>query len=164
MSRKSQPSRASSSVSEALRITHASAELQVEKQEEITTSIYALSRECGWEIGAFNWNTYPMSFHWVDVIHGKRKFALLIHEFSPFVALSSTLPEYFNLLFFDDSAFTEAVQRIVAPFGVLSAAELSRPLSDADRIFAAQLGEKHSRDLKYWKPVSVGDVIFNWWD
>jgi len=107
---------------------------------------------------------YPTSFHWAEVRQGGRKFALLIHKFSPFVALSSALPDYFNLMFFDDPAFAAAAQRIVAPFGILPAYELTRPLSDADRVFVTQLSAQHERDMKYWKPDAVGEVIFNWWD
>lgn len=164
MSRKSHPSHEFSAVSEALRLTQSTSEPQVEKRQEITTVIFSLARMCGWEIGNFHWNSYPMSFHWVEASQGDRNFALLIHEFSPYVALSSSLPDYFNLIFFDDSAFAEAAQRFVAPFEILRASELSRPLSDADRIFVSQLSAQHERDLKHWKPDAVGDVIFNWWD
>ena len=124
MSRESQSSHEPSAVSEALRLTHGSRESQVEKRQEITTAIYALARECGWEFGSFHWVTYPMIFHWAEARQGERKFALLIHEFSPFVALSSALPEYFNLKFFDDPPFAEAARRIVVPFGILPASEL----------------------------------------
>jgi hypothetical protein len=145
------PSHEPSAVSEALRLTHASNEPQVGKRQEITTAIYALTRECGWEIGGF-WNTYPMSFYWAEERQGERKFALLIHKSSPFVALSSAFPDCFNLIFFDDPAFAEAAQRIVAPFGILPASELARPLSDADRVFVTQLSAQHERDVRYWKP------------
>ena len=94
----------------------------------------------------------------------ERKFALLIHQPSPFVALSSALPDYINLVFFDEPAFAKAVQQIVAPFKVLPAAELARPLSHVDRAFLMQLSAQYERELNYWKPDTVGEVIFNWWD
>lgn len=151
-------------VSETLRKTHESLEPQVEKRKEITAAIYALARECRWEIGSFHWDDYPMSFHWAEVRQGERSFSLLIHEFSPFVALSAALPEYRNLLYFDDPMFVEAAQRIGAPFGILPAGELMQPLSPADRLFVAKCSAQHERNLKYWNPKTVGDVVFNWWD
>src|SRR5262245_43352086 len=97
MSRNLQPSHERPAVAEALRLTHSANEPQSEKRHEITTAIYALSRACGWDVADFHWNTYPMSFHWVVLTQGERRFALLIHNSSPFVALSSALPDYFNL-------------------------------------------------------------------
>ena len=164
MSRKSQSPHTPSAVSEALRLTLVSVEPQAGKRREITAAIHALARACEWEIDGFHWNTYPMSFHWAEARQGERKFGLLIHGVSPFAALSSALPGYFNLVFFDDPAFAEAARRVHAPFAVLRASELTRPLTDADRAFVAQVSAQHERDLKYWKPDTVGDVIFNWWD
>lgn len=164
MSRKPQPSHDLSAVSEALRLTHDPREPHVEKRREITTAICSAARTCGWDIQGFHWNTYPMTFHWAEVMQDERKFVLLIHQSSPFVALSSAVPDYFNLVFFDEPAFAEAAQRLAAPFKVLPASELTRPLSDVDRAFLMQLSAQHERDLNYWKPDTVGDVIFNWWD
>ncbi len=80
------------------------------------------------------------------------------------MALSSAVPDYFNLAFIDDAAFTSAVHQMSAPFLPLSAAELVRPLTEEDRVFIRTLSDQHERDLKYWRPETVGDVIFNWWD
>ena len=147
-----------------MRLTYTSREPQIEKKREITTTLYAIARQCGWVIGDFHWRTYPMSFYWAEVRVSDRKFAILIEEASPVVALSSTVPHYFNLAFFDDTAFVEAARHLQAPFVVLAASELAKPLSEMDRAFVAQLSAQHERDLKYWKPDTVGAVIFNWWD
>lgn len=105
-----------------------------------------------------------MSFHWAELKQGERRFSLVIHESSPFVALSSTVPDYVNLSFIDDAAFALAVQQASAPFLLLTAADLNRRLTAADREFIRRLSDQHERDLAYWKPETQGDVIFNWWD
>ena len=155
MSRKPRASRKPSAASEVLQRIEASRSSTHATRQEITTAIYALARGCGWEVREFHWEGYPIrSFDWVEVSQGERRFALLIHESLPFVALSSELPVYFNLTFFDDPAFADAVQRLAAPFGVLSAAELDLELSQAESMYYD----------KYWKPGTVGCVLFNWWD
>ena len=111
-----------------------------------------------------HWDKYPLSFHWAELKHGERRFALLVHESSPFVALSSEIPDYFNLVFVDDDRFTSAAQQLNAPFRLLSAADLLQPLTEDDRAYVRALSGQHARDLKYWQPETVGDVIFNWWD
>jgi len=158
------PSGKESDVSEALRLTYASREPQFEKKREITAALYAVARECGWVVGEFHWRSYPMSFHWAEITQGDRKFAFLIEESSPVVALSSTIPRYFNLAFFDDRSFDEAARRIQAPFLIFTASELAKALSEADRAFVARLSAQHERALRYWNPDTIGDVIFNWWD
>lgn len=164
MSREPHLSSDQPAAAEALRLTHSANERQSDKRQEIAAAIYSVARACGWEVLGFHWDKYPMSFHWVELKQGERGFALVIHESSPFVALSSAIPDYFNLAFIDDAAFTSAVQQTSAPFLPLLAADLSRPLTDEDRAFVRTLSDQHGRDLKYWKPETVGDVIFNWWD
>ncbi|MFO1018197.1 MAG: hypothetical protein U1E03_11405 [Hyphomonadaceae bacterium] len=148
----------------ALRFTHSASEPQSDKRQEITGAVYNVARACGWEVLGFHWDKYPMSFHWVDLKQGERRFALLIHESSPFVALTSAIPDYFNLAFMDDAAFVSAVERVGAPFRSLPASDLRQPLTDEDREYVRSISDQHERDLKYWKPETVGDVIFNWWD
>ncbi|MBY0566646.1 MAG: hypothetical protein K2P70_05010 [Hyphomonadaceae bacterium] len=105
-----------------------------------------------------------MSFYWAEASQGSRKFTVLLEQGAPVVALSSTIPEYFNLHFIDDSDFIDATWRTQAPFTPLRATDLAVPQSNADREFLVGLSAKHERDLKHWKPATVGDVIFNWWD
>lgn len=45
-----------------------------------------------------------------------------------------------------------------AGFGILTAAELTRPFD------AAAWPELEEADIRYWKPETVGDALFNYWD
>lgn len=44
---------------------------------------------------------------------------------------------------------------------VLAVSELDRAITESD---LETLGKAERRQLEYWKPARIGDVIFNWWD
>jgi hypothetical protein len=69
-----------------------------------------------------------------------------------------------KLEFFYDPSFAEIAEAIYAPFSFICAADLGKDLTAADRAFVANLSDQHASDLKYWKPETVGDVVFNFWD
>ncbi len=47
---------------------------------------------------------------------------------------------------------------------VLLAADLQSDLTDADRRWLISLGPDMNYNLKYWRPRTAGEVIFNTWD
>jgi hypothetical protein len=49
----------------------------------------------------------------------------------------------------------------IEPFKVLSVAELSRPLS---QITSGELPPHDAYDIRYWRPKTFGEVVFNYWD
>lgn len=163
MSRNS-TSKATVAVSPALLQTYRERSPQIDDRAAIARALYAIARECGWTLGEFHWSAYPMSFHWVAAAKGECRFAILLELEAPVVALSRTLPDYRNLDFFDDAGFAAAVRRLAAKLAVLPAADLRRALTPADEAFVASLGAQFASDTKYWRPETVGDVIFNWWD
>lgn len=80
------------------------------------------------------------------------------------MALSSTSGVGEELRYMDDAAFTSAALRYAPSVQVLLAADLKRDLSEADRAWLLGLGGDMGYNLKYWRPSTVGDVIFNTWD
>ncbi len=133
-------------------------------QPQALTWLHAIARDLAWVLGELHWDEYPKSFHWIAVSDRDRRFAILVGREAPVVALSEALPDYFNLRFFDDPRLGEAIERAGAPFECLAAAELNAPSSAADRDFVARISPQYGRDLAYWRPKTIGDVIFNWWD
>lgn len=135
-----------------------------EDKPRVTTLLHGIARAAGWKIEPIRWDTYPMSFHWTAADGPDGRFAILVGGHSPIIAFSSVLPDYFNLRFIDVPKFSEAASTIGAEFETLPSNELKADLTSQDREFVSQLGAQFERDLKYWKPQTVGDVIFNWWD
>ncbi|MFC8616506.1 hypothetical protein ACFT9M_08830 [Micromonospora purpureochromogenes] len=101
------------------------------------------------------------SFHTVVVVRGDRAVALLRHTLLPLVALAR--PRCVGdagVAFVDDATLAAALAE-VSGLRVLSVAQLHTPLSRVD--LTALTADEHTQ-LAYWKPDTVGDLLFNFWD
>jgi hypothetical protein len=143
-----------------------SREPSISRQREIAHALYAVARQLGWHVQEFHWNQIAKSYHWADVQHDGKEFSVLFEQGSRVTALAGRILSFPDRGFFDDSAFGAAVetsaydQFIVAP-----AAELTRDLTEADRaLIDAHPDIVWPDDMKYWKPRSVGEILFNFWD
>ena len=65
-----------------------------------------------------------------------------------------------TLAFVDVPGLSEALQG-AGPFRVLSAQELDAPVR-AEAL--SELAPRERKEIKYWKPRRVGEVLFNFWD
>lgn len=165
MAKKRSPSPNNEGVSDALARIYATRVPQIDLKQEIMSALHSIARQQRCAIKNFHWQTYPLSFHWVELDGAEGQFSLLIEEGSPFAALCRAVPPVGEKLdFFDDQSFAEAADSIQAPFSFMPAASLGKDLTAADRAFVANLSDRHASDLKYWKPETVGDVVFNFWD
>lgn len=90
--------------------------------------------------------------------------ALLVGSEAPVVALSASSQVNEEFRYIDDAAFSSAMSGYAPGIQVLPAAELLRGLSEADIIWLRGLGDEMIYNLKYWRPQTVGEVIFNTWD
>ncbi|MER6473230.1 hypothetical protein [Streptomyces collinus] len=46
-------------------------------------------------------------------------------------------------------------------FRLLNVEELSTPLTAAD---TSELAEAELEQVRYWRPSTIGELMFNWWD
>lgn len=73
------------------------------------TACFNGARACGGSLGVFHAQEYPLSFHWVEVQDVLGVAAALISASGPFVALSETIPKYYDLEYTSNSEFANAV-------------------------------------------------------
>ena len=66
-----------------------------------------------------------------------------------------------QLEFIDEPKIAAEVSRLFPDIEISSATELNRPITDAD---LAQLPQKEREQVNYWKPRTIGQLAFNWWD
>ena len=90
--------------------------------------------------------------------------AILVGGDAPIVALSASSRVNDEFRYIDDAAFGSFMTGYARGVDVLPASELSRDLSDSDVRWLRSLGSEMTYNLNYWRPVTVGDVIFNTWD
>ena len=90
--------------------------------------------------------------------------AILVGGDAPIVALSATSQANEEFRYIDDAAFSSAMSGYAPVVQVLPATELLAELSDADVEWLRALGADMKYNLNYWRPRTVGEVIFNTWD
>ncbi len=128
------------------------------------TACFSGARACKGKLGEFHLYTYPMSFLWAELYNVPNVAAALISLYGPFIALSETVPEYFNLEHTSNLAFADAVEAS-GELQFLGAAILNAELSFDDRERLGQLNGMWSyNNMKYWRPETLGQALFNWWD
>ncbi|NGY89580.1 hypothetical protein F3K44_02630 [Bacillus megaterium] len=91
---------------------------------------------------------------------------MLLNAYYPFLALASTV-EFQHINFIDDPALSKDFMPL---YKVLSKEELSEPSNirkSKGKLSLENKNKLNSSELEqifYWKPKTVGEVIFNFWD
>ncbi|MGW0415533.1 hypothetical protein ACWDZX_30415 [Streptomyces collinus] len=124
---------------------------------------YEFARRTGGHVESVSDGRFPPSFHHVVIAFRDRRVAVLCHQTLPLLALAAPPGEssFWPLSFVDDPAIGSAIAA-VSRIRLLTAAELDMDWSRAAAHPPAALAQ--GKDLTYWRPGSVGDVIFNMWD
>ncbi|GAA4026066.1 hypothetical protein [Streptomyces plumbiresistens] len=107
--------------------------------------------------------TFPgtSSFEAVTIAGRGESRTVLCHAHLPLVAFTDTPPEPGRPLsgFVDPPSWAEAFR--AAGLRALRADELSTPMC---RVDPAGLAEAELAQLRYWRPDTLSDLLFNWWD
>ncbi|PYI53390.1 hypothetical protein [Paenibacillus flagellatus] len=106
-------------------------------------------------------NFYKAELGWKD----ERVF-LLLNASYPILAFASSI-EYFNIKFIDHSLSND-VESSGCGFRVASASELNENLALDERTLTVlnknSLNQSELSQIFFWKPKTIGDVVFNFWD
>jgi len=89
-----------------------------------------------------------------------RSIAILLNAHVPIIAFAVASRESGPLQFTDMPALAVLVQRFAA-YEVWPASQLAAPLTPDS---CKQLAEAELNQIKYWRPRSIGEVVFNVWD
>jgi hypothetical protein len=101
------------------------------------------------------------NFHLAALARPGDRLALLGHRHVPLLAVAESSADNSGLVtFVDDPAVREALA-LPTPFRLLTLDELDTPVSLADLsgLASAELGQ-----IASWKPETVGELLFNYWD
>lgn len=101
------------------------------------------------------------NFHTAVVTYSRQQIAVLRHSTLPLVALAEPLSTSDVVLNFVDHPTLAAAIADSSDLEVLAADQLHTPLSQAD---ITDLTRDEQRQVEYWKPETVGDLLFNFWD
>ncbi|MFD9627408.1 hypothetical protein [Peribacillus muralis] len=106
------------------------------------------------------------NFFKVEVIVFNKHMHILLNEHYPFLALASFV-DFENIIFIHEP---ELFKQFSPFYKILDMEELNEPLymkEGTGKIILESDNELNSAELEqiaYWKPKSVGEVIYNFWD
>lgn len=97
------------------------------------------------------------NFDTVDIRRRSGTTSVLRHAALPFVAFATPrADDHMELTFIDDDELAGLFEETV-----LDRATLCADLSTAD---LSELDPAEHEQITYWRPGTVGEVLFNWWD
>ena len=125
------------------------------------TLVYQAASHLGARVDGMTESGVTPNFHAAVITVGEEQVQVLCNATCPIFALSEPSSDGCRtLVFIDRASIAESLVRFGAPT-VLTTSCLSPHLETAD---LAALDQSELDQLKYWKPQTIGEVVFNWWD
>ncbi|MEV4870565.1 hypothetical protein [Streptomyces syringium] len=123
------------------------------------TAWYSAARVAGGQVADFTEQKYPHSFHSATIKTRSGTYIGLFHAHYRLIAFVADRCFRYTDEFLEPPAWATALSD--GGFVVLSAAQLLSPLADWD---TSALSAAEWRQIKYWRPTTVGATLFNAWD
>ncbi|WP_033541164.1 hypothetical protein [Planococcus sp. CAU13] len=102
---------------------------------------------------------YPANFYCAQVELSGELIYILLNEHYPYLAFASSV-EFGDITFID----VPALHALFDPFyQVTGTAELNVPVNQR-LLMEMELNRAETEQIAYWKPGTVGQIIFNHWD
>lgn len=101
------------------------------------------------------------SFHAATLTYRDRELEAVGHVLLPLLALARRRRGSDMTLSFLDDPEVSGKLGACEPYRVLGMAELALPVA---RVDLSELGEVEMDQIRYWRPETVGELVFNFWD
>ncbi|MFG1839570.1 hypothetical protein ACGFH8_14155 [Micromonospora sp. NPDC049175] len=101
------------------------------------------------------------NFHTVDVADDRHRIAMLRHTIVPFIAFARPRTKGDVMLTFVDHPGLAAALTDLTDAQALTVDQLQTPLAQVD---LSALDRAEHDQIGYWKPTTVGELMFNFWD
>ena len=124
---------------------------------------YAIARAVGMSVVKFKPCGPTPNFH-LAVLKGrneKETIAIVCNATFPIVAFAEPPSEGQCSLTFRDDERLAAAFRLQGGFEVASASDLSAAVRERE---LSELGPVEREEVRYWRPQTVGEIVFNWFD
>ncbi|MEI5906647.1 hypothetical protein WAK64_06200 [Bacillus spongiae] len=102
---------------------------------------------------------YPTNFYYAHVEIEDNQFYILLNEHFPYLAFASIV-EFGNIKFINKPVLYEKFSSL---YRVIGTGELNAPLTQ-DLLKQTELNSVELEQISYWRPETVGQIIFNYWD
>lgn len=129
---------------------------------EFRSICFEIAREVGYSVVRASEKSGIANFATVVFDSTDPFIAVLLNHHYPILGFAKAETDESSAeLNFIDSDVLAAAFKDREKYEILSEHQLKQPISDDDYL---QLGIAERDQLKYWKPQSIGEVIFNYWD
>lgn len=136
-------------------------EMDVSKYKELS---YDLARKLDGELLDFVDSLYPANFYKAYFKLPARNICLIMNKHYPMLAFANTV-EVGNAIKFEFLDFPEGKKEVPGQYTVLSAEMLDSEVpKNIDELPENKLNKGDIEQIKYWKPETIGQIIFNFWD
>ena len=120
------------------------------------------ARRTGGKVTATHQAGVTPNFHTVVITCGHEHVAVLRHALLPLIALAQAPADAVPLApaFIDHTHLAHILSQTTG-CQVLSTTDLHQPIASAD---LSELTPAEHTQIRYWKPTTVGELLFNYWD
>lgn len=125
------------------------------------SACHAAARAVGGAVVEFRVPDVTPTFYLAHITEREAVTAVLCHRAEPYLAFTRPLEADAMSIEFLDNPSLAAAFGDNARFTPLDAGTLDRPLTEAD---FAGLDPGCLKQLRYWRPKSLGEAMFNWFD
>jgi hypothetical protein len=103
------------------------------------------------------------NFHTAVLDNSRERLLMLGHSTYPIIAFAQPHESDYacSLVFRDAKVIADSIAEMFPDAIVATAAELSKSIATSD---LARLNPAEIEQFNYWKPTTVGELAFNWWD
>jgi hypothetical protein len=126
------------------------------------TACHDAARRTGGSVARAQESGATPSFHAASIVYGDEKITILRHIRLPLIAFArESGPQAMTADPFIDRPALADILAQDTHCQVLSAPDLNSPLTEAD-MTDLTVAEHHQ--ISYWKPATLGALLFNYWD
>jgi hypothetical protein len=127
---------------------------------------FAIITRNGGKVLEFKEPQYPMNFYDVEVKIFNKDYHILLNEYYPYLVFASSV-NCGKIIYVDEPQLS---RDFIPYYKVLSVSVLNKPLNiketngmivleNNNKLNSAELDQ-----ISYWKPKTIGDIVYNFWD
>lgn len=129
---------------------------------EFKRIVFAVAANLRLDVSILAERNVTPNFHVARLDDSELSVLMLGHSIYPLIAFAkSANPDASRLQFVDCARIANEMQNLFPDVIIAGSDELARKLTESDQ---ALLDVVEREQIKYWKPTTVGEVAFNWWD
>lgn len=130
--------------------------------EDFKFTVYGISTMIGASVRELHESDAGRNFHLATIHENDSPTNVLGHVIHPYLAFALPMQlDSWSFQFNDHLRATEKLSRIFPKIEVLSKQLLETPIAEID---LSELAPSEMNQIKYWKPISYGQLLFNRWD